>query len=136
MGKSDLTLKQLVAGKQRWSRADAVLILKTLRASGLTARAFAQREQIDLGRLARWNGKLAGNWLEAAPRLPAKTADTGAQDPVRAMGFCEVRLPPEQADQDAGFELVVGGKHILRVKRHVDADVLIRVVLALGRLEC
>lgn len=120
-----LNLKQLVAGRPRWSRAAAIVIVTELRASGLKAWDFARREDLDLGRLVAWNRK-----------LPAKTSDGAATAPAITFGFQEVRLPSDQVALDAGFEVLVGGQHVLRVKRHVDVAVLVRVVQALGALEC
>jgi hypothetical protein len=131
MKRSKWTLGRLLAGKQRWSRKDATGILKELKTSGLSLEAFADREQLDVGRLARWE-----------QRIKADVGKTGTNDndgrevSQCAPAFRELGFSLHPVGFAAALELVTRGGRVIRVGANASPDMVIEVVQALEALEC
>ncbi len=92
---------------RHWRTADAEGVLKRLDASGLSTRAFARREGLNVQRLYRWQRVLAG-------RDAARPA------------FVEV-----VGGAPAGLEVVLRSGVVLRVPSGFDAEAVRRLVDAL-----
>lgn len=104
----------------RWGEAQGLAMAKAYRRSGLTAAEFAQRHGIGVWRVRRW------------ARVPRVGTATGKGGPVR---FAPVRLagPPRgRGESRPGNVEVVVGPVVVRVGPGFDADLLRRVVAALG----
>jgi transposase-like protein len=99
--------------RRRWSADDARAALAALSASGLSARAFAAREGLDVQRLQRWRRRLAASHeaAEAEPR------------------FVEV------VGQPAGVvEVVLRSGRVLRCSESIEAHALERIATVLEEL--
>jgi hypothetical protein len=103
--------RSLYQVRRRWSAEDARAALSALAASGLSARAFAEREGLEVQRLLRWRRVLGADGV--APPAPA---------------FVEL----ERAPMDL-VEVVVRSGRVLRVPASIAATDLRRLVEA---LEC
>jgi hypothetical protein len=88
--------------------------LEALEASGLTARAFAIREGLNVGGLCAWRRKLRGD--VATP----------------ATSFTPVVVRDEAPRRRDGFELVIADGLALRIPSDFDEATLSRIVRALG----
>ena len=101
--------------RRRWTMAEARAALEACTASGLSVRAFALREGLDVQRLFRWRRRLA----------------TETEPSSAPLGFVEVQRP-RRAEP---IEVVLLSGRILRVAESVDADALARIadVLDKGR---
>jgi hypothetical protein len=82
------------------------------RASGLSARAFASREQLNPGTLLWWSSKLG-------------------RDDRAAAAFIEVRPPPSAPSEPGCIDIVLRDEVRIRVSGAFDAALLRRVVAAL-----
>ena len=101
------------ATRRRWTATDARAALSALTESGLTPRAFAGREGLDVQRLHSWRRKLGATIDEAAEAPPA---------------FVELR---PRADEHVEVVLLSG--RVLRVAESVDTAALARLVEVLER---
>ena len=110
--------------RQRWTREQARAVLEKQASSGLTVRAFAEREGLEPARLYSWRERLG---VSSGQRLAASAASM----PERA-AFVEVR-----AHRPSRIELVLRTGHVLFVPDSFDAGVLSRLVEVLERAsEC
>lgn len=107
-------------GRARWQLADGELMVAALRASGETPAAFARRHGVHEVRVQRW-----------AARVGRTSRSTS---PVPPIVFAPVRVTAAPASA-AGLEVVIGGA-VVRVGDRFDADLLRRVVAALGEASC
>jgi transposase-like protein len=94
--------------RRRWREEDARRILDALRASGMTVRAFAGREDIDPQRVYAWRRRLGGGEARSAPAF--------------------VELPSRSA---APIEIVLRTGHVVRVAESFDVDTLRRLLAVL-----
>jgi hypothetical protein len=99
---------------------------EALARSGLTAVEFASRHGIGVWRVRRWS-------QDRRPPLVGKAA-LAVVKPSPAVRFAPVRIAGGTAA--AGTLEVVVGRAVVRVGRDFDADLLRRVVLALGDGPC
>jgi transposase len=98
--------------------------------SGLTAKEFAAEISANAGTLSQWKYKLR------------RTSSAGSVAPRRMLreklippGF--LRVVPVEAKAVApatGFEIVLGGRTVVRVPNDFDETVLLRLVRAVGGL--
>lgn len=110
--------------RQRWTREQARVVLEKQASSGLTVRAFAEREGLEPARLYSWRERLG---VSSGQRLAASAASV----PERA-AFVEVR-----AQRPSRVELVLRTGHVLFVPDSFDAGALSRLVEILERAtEC
>lgn len=99
------------------------------RDSGLTAKEFAAEINVNAGTLSQWKYKLRG---QAAPSERTTRGHAQAQRLIPP-GF--LRVVPVEAEAVAPttcFEVVVGGRTVVRVPNNFDEAVLVRLVRALG----
>jgi hypothetical protein len=94
---------------RRWRIGDARAAVAALEASGLSTKAFAARECLDVNRLYRWRRRLGAE----------RVGDEGPE-------FVELR--PRGADR---VEVVLRSGHVLRVAETIDPKALARIVAAL-----
>jgi transposase-like protein len=99
--------------RRRWTIDEARAALEAQSASGLSVRAFAQREGLDAQRLFRWR------------RIVAR-AKHGSAAPLT---FVEVKQPRHAEP----IEVVLSSGRILRVTESVDPDALARIADALDK---
>jgi len=101
-----------------WREADAEAVLSSWRESGLSLRAFAQRQGLSLSRLDRWKARLRANG--------------------RAVQFHRVEVvqatPLPQAG--GGVDVVLRGGRRVRVRRGFDASLLEAVARAVESWSC
>ena len=114
--------KRQVASKlkrsSRWSVADARGVLADHAASGLSLRAFGEREGLKVERLQRWRRQLRNEAMSA----------------VAVPAFVEVRRRPRRSEAVA---IVLRSGRMLRVSESIDSEALRRIVEALeGAAEC
>lgn len=95
---------------------------EAFRRSGLTAQAFADRHGIGVWRVRRWS--------RDTPARKDRQALIARSSAVR---FAPVRIV--EPARTASLEVVVG-RTVVRVGWEFDAELLRRVVLALGELAC
>ena len=108
---------QSARSRSRWTISMARDVINAQVDSGLSVPAFAQREGLDVNRLYRWRGRLAG-MKATVPQPPGP-------------GFVEVRSAPAASCPSAPIEVVLHGGRVVRVPKSFDADTLRRVVEAL-----
>jgi transposase-like protein len=94
---------------RRWTEKEARAALAAQSTSGLSVRAFAQREGLDAQRLFRWRQRLA------APSTP--------------IGFVEV----EAQRRREPIEVILTSGRVLRVSESVDVGVIARLAEALEK---
>ena len=99
--------------KDRWTASEARAALAAVRASGLSARAFAIREGLVAQRLYWWQQRLGSTRPAAAVSAPAF-----------------VELKPRGPDP---VEVVLRSGRVLRVSPAIDPSSLARLVEALER---
>jgi hypothetical protein len=95
---------------------------EAFRKSGLTAQEFAERHGIGVWRVRRWSG--VGPGSKDGQALIKRSS---------VVRFAPVRIA--EPETRAALEVVVG-RTVVRVGREFDAELLRRVVLALGELPC
>jgi transposase-like protein len=101
----------LHTGRPRWTAAEAEAVLMALDSSGLSLRAFAEREGVDEQRLYFWRRRLG------------RAERTGA-----APTFVEVAPAPQSLGH---VEIVLRSGRVLRAAEAIDSQVLRRMVEAL-----
>jgi len=101
---------------RRWEVTDARAMLDALVASGLSVRAFAQREGLDGERLYRWRRRFAAEQVAAGTTPPTTPA------------LIEIRAPLRRAEL---VEVVLPSGVTLRVTETIQAPALARLVAAL-----
>jgi len=97
-----------VTPQRRWTPADAQTVLSALKASGLSANAFATRNGFDVNRLYKWRQRMEKS--EASPQVPT---------------FIEV---PHSASRAQLVEVVLLCGRTLRVPASFDALTLRHLV--------
>jgi hypothetical protein len=97
---------------RRWTIEEARSAIEAHKASGLSMRAFAQREGLDAQRLFRWGRRIAGE-SQATARFT----------------FVEVERP-RRAEM---IEVVLPSGRVLRVSESVDPDAVARIANALDK---
>jgi transposase-like protein len=107
--------------RRRWTVTDARSALAALAASGLSPRAFARREGLEVQRLYRWRRQLSGEPGGPAVCVPAS--------PVPEL--IEIR-----ARRAEPVEIVLKSGIVLRVSETIEACALVRLVSALEQSEC
>ena len=105
--------------RRRWTPAEAHSVVNALTSSGLSPRAFAEREGLDVARLYRWRRRLAGENRSGAP--------TSAASPE------VIEIRPRRAEP---IEIVLVSGVVLRVSETIDPTALARLVVALERGRC
>ena len=94
------------------------------RKSGLTAQEFAERHGIGVWRVRRWCRDRSGTTGKDGMALIKRSS---------AVRFAPVRIA--EVGTSASVDVVVGPA-VVRVGRDFDAELLRRVVLALGEVPC
>ena len=118
--------KTVVSGKflqsksNYWREGDALAVLSSSRESGLSLRAFAQRQGLSLSRLARWQARLR------AGGRPVQFHRVELMEPGAAA----------QPSTGRGVEVVLRGGRRVRVRRGFDASLLEAVVRAVESWSC
>lgn len=115
-----------IAGVRRWSAEQAQLVIAAAEASGLSKRAFAQREGLDPQRLTRWEGQLGG--------LRASRPSVAFEEIRLDAGGVNRRV--EERASVAPFEVVLRGGRVVRVAASFEEGALLRLVRALERVAC
>lgn len=102
--------------RRRWTAEEAKQVLSALDQSGLSPRAFAEREGLDAQRLWRWRRKLA---------TPAASAAAPPFEEIVARDTAStVDREATSADKPQPFEIVLGSGRVLRVPASFDAGAL------------
>ena len=96
-----------LSSKRRWTVDDARSVLERLTASGLTVRAFGEREGVDPQRLYRWRGVIGE---------------------CSAPAFVEVA----RAASAGPLEILLRSGHVVRLSEGFSEEALRRVVAILG----
>jgi transposase-like protein len=99
--------------RRRWTIEDGRAAINAHAASGLSVRAFAIREGLDVQRLLRWRRRLDAEHERASP-----------------VAFVEVQ--PRRVE---GVEIVLRSGRILRAAESIDVGVLTRIADALDKPE-
>ena len=100
--------------------------------SGLTAKEFAAEISVNAGTLSQWKYKLRRQTSSAESVAPQRVP---RREKLIPPGF--LRVVPVEAKAVApatGFEIVLGGRTVVRVPNDFDETVLLRLVRALGGL--
>jgi hypothetical protein len=101
---------------QRWTDSEAQVVLRRLHASGLSVRAFAQREGVDVQRLYWWRRRQGNKPRKSGARfVELSTAGLGAS---------------------AQLELVLLSGRVLRFPASLDERALGRWLSALEQIQC
>jgi len=100
---------------RRWNVADARSVLEAQARSGLSMRAFAQRENLDEQRLQRWSRRIAETDTRSANEVAAKFVEIAS----RGTGIVEV---------------VLRCGRMLRVSEAIDPDRLRQLVDAIDEI--
>lgn len=77
----------MAKASQRWTRAEARVVIDQLEASGLSVAAFAKRRALSYERVRKWRSRFRGEAAVAAPRLVelvarSPEADAPPSEPV------------------------------------------------------